>query len=526
MENDPGLFFKCKTDAEGGTENLFWVDGAARKAYTEAYHDCVSFDATYLTNMYNMLFAPFIGINRHGQSIMLGCGFVRQELASSYDWLFDAFLEAMDGLAPDNIITDQDVAMAQSIKRKFPAMIHRCCGWHIMKKAQEKLGPVLARNPDLVKDFNECIDFSFTSAEFERKRAALQWKYEGLMHGHFEKLYEDRATWVPCYFKFRFFPFLQSTQCSEGFNAVLKRYVNPHKSILNFVKQYEKIQVHILVREDGNDYRTKHLEAQRWSRFPIERHAYKAYTRDIYVKFRTEFQMIGQYDVCPARINFYYLEPNTEEVLGYGSRKYLVTVRPEPAIYDCECCKWHRDGMLCCHVLKIFTHLGVNEIPEHYIKRRWMQHAVPSAPPPPNKGPPHDLPAELENQVRQVTLTMDFAKLAKKAMTSDEAAAVVRRHMKAADTEVTKLNKLRKKRLKAAREAARAREASNPNAPSTSNQPPAPLAPMDPPHSVTKGRSRSKRFKSALELHPKKKNKCSICESIDHTAATCLGKLM
>ena len=91
---------------------MFWVDGATRKAYAEAYHDCISFDATYLTNMYSMLFAPFIGINRHGQSIMLGCGFVRQELASSYDWLFDAFLEAMDGLAPDNIITDQDVAMA------------------------------------------------------------------------------------------------------------------------------------------------------------------------------------------------------------------------------------------------------------------------------------------------------------------------------------------------------------------------------------------------------------------------------
>ena len=137
-------------------------------------------------------------------------------------------------------------------------------------------------------------------------------------------------------------------------------------------------------------------------------------------------------------------------------------------------------------------------------------------------------PAESENQVRQVTLTMDFAKLAKKAMTSDEAAAAVRRHMKAADTEVTKLNKLRKKRLKAAREAARAREASNPNAPSGSNQPPAPLppAPMDPPRSVTKGRSHSRRFKSALELHPKKKNKCNICESIDHTVATCLGKLL
>ena len=51
MENDPGFFFKCKTDAEGGTKNLFGVDGATQKAYAEAYHDCISFDATYLTNM-------------------------------------------------------------------------------------------------------------------------------------------------------------------------------------------------------------------------------------------------------------------------------------------------------------------------------------------------------------------------------------------------------------------------------------------------------------------------------------------
>ena len=80
-------------------ENIFWVDGATRKAYMEAYHDCISFDTTYMTNMYNMPFAPFIGINRHGQSFMLGCGFVRQELASSFDWLFETFLEAMHGVA-------------------------------------------------------------------------------------------------------------------------------------------------------------------------------------------------------------------------------------------------------------------------------------------------------------------------------------------------------------------------------------------------------------------------------------------
>jgi hypothetical protein len=89
-------------DAEDRVENLYWVDGAARKAYREAYHHCVSFDSTYLTNKYNMSFAPFVDINKHGQSIMLGCAFARHELATSFDWIFESFLISMGGLAPNN----------------------------------------------------------------------------------------------------------------------------------------------------------------------------------------------------------------------------------------------------------------------------------------------------------------------------------------------------------------------------------------------------------------------------------------
>ncbi|KAE8770317.1 protein FAR1-RELATED SEQUENCE 5-like [Hordeum vulgare] len=127
---------------------------------------------------------------------------------------------------------------------------------YALRKVREKLGSVFSRNPYLVKDFTKCINFSFTLTEFEWKWVELQLKYEGLMHRHFEKLYEYLATWVPCYFKYKIFPFLQSTQHIEAFHAVLKRYVDPHKSILNFFKQYEKIEVHILMREGGNDYQT------------------------------------------------------------------------------------------------------------------------------------------------------------------------------------------------------------------------------------------------------------------------------
>jgi hypothetical protein len=40
-------------------------------------------------------------------------------------------------------------------------------------------------------------------------------------------------------------------------------------------------------------------------------------------------------------------------------------------IYNCQCCKINRDGILCCHVLKVMTSIGA---PDHYIFRRWCQH--------------------------------------------------------------------------------------------------------------------------------------------------------
>jgi hypothetical protein len=152
-----------------------------------------------------------------------------------------------------NIITDQDVAMKKSIGKMFPNTVHWNYHWHIMQKAQLKCGVIMGRNPGLAEDFNECIDFSFSPEEFEAKWALFVVKWPAAVAGdtYFATMFEHRASWVPCYFKHRVFPFLQSTQCSEGFNAVLKCYVNPHKSLLNFMRQYEKIQVHVLVKEGG-----------------------------------------------------------------------------------------------------------------------------------------------------------------------------------------------------------------------------------------------------------------------------------
>lgn len=46
----------------------------------EFFGDIVTFDSTYLTILYNMPFAPFVGVNHHGQSVLLVCGLPADEM--------------------------------------------------------------------------------------------------------------------------------------------------------------------------------------------------------------------------------------------------------------------------------------------------------------------------------------------------------------------------------------------------------------------------------------------------------------
>ena len=52
----------------GDIGNCFWVDARSREYYYY-FEDVVVFDITYKINNYLMLFAPFIEINHHNQSI-------------------------------------------------------------------------------------------------------------------------------------------------------------------------------------------------------------------------------------------------------------------------------------------------------------------------------------------------------------------------------------------------------------------------------------------------------------------------
>ena len=90
-----------------------------------------------------------------------------RELQDNFKWLFRMFKQAMYGIEPVNIITDQDAAMGAAIRAVFPHATHRNCRWHIIQNATERLGPFMAKHPALLDAFNACLNNSLTPEEFE-----------------------------------------------------------------------------------------------------------------------------------------------------------------------------------------------------------------------------------------------------------------------------------------------------------------------------------------------------------------------
>jgi hypothetical protein len=94
----------------------------------------------------------------------------------------------------------------------------------------------------------------------------------------------------------------------------------------------------------------------------------------------------------------------------------------------------------------MFTHVGINAIPERFIMRRWTQQAVEYVPM--HTGPVQDdvMPEQSRQKVRFANLSTSFVQMAKLGSESDQAEAIARRHIKEMRAEFVQLQKVRKKK--------------------------------------------------------------------------------
>lgn len=158
-----GFFSLMDLDNDSKLRNVFWADARSRAAYKH-FDDVITFDTIYLTNRSGMPFTPFVGVNHHGQSILLGVCLISNEDTETFTWLFETWLNCIDGKALKAIITDQNRAIKNAIAIIFPDSRHRFCLRHILKKVFEQLSSHSAFNTGLKSQLLKYVYDSQTSS--------------------------------------------------------------------------------------------------------------------------------------------------------------------------------------------------------------------------------------------------------------------------------------------------------------------------------------------------------------------------
>ncbi|KAK3437227.1 hypothetical protein EUGRSUZ_C01967 [Eucalyptus grandis] len=341
--NGSNFSYTFQLDQEQRLTNFFWSDGISKLDY-ESFGDVVVFDATYRTNKYNMICAPFVGLNHHWKNVLFDCAFLLDETIASFVWALQSFLEAMGNKAPKTIFTDQDHAMANAIRTVLPNTSHRLCVWHIGKNATHHIGHLLGKPGFRDKYWHKILYKCESEFEMENTWKAMchEWKLED--NKWLDNIYRLRHKWCPAFGRDTFSAGIRSTQRSESTNNVFQDMACKTMTLSEFVNHYEKQAEKMRNSEVIDDFEC----ARGMPRIMVEK--------------------------IDGPLHTYILGAENSE------RKHIVHFCSGDSTITCSCKLFEMRGWLCRHTLCILTHVvNVTSIPSRYILKRWTKTAKQSS---------------------------------------------------------------------------------------------------------------------------------------------------
>ena len=374
---NPNFFYLFDLDDDGRLRNVFWADARSRAAYGY-FCDTVAIDTTCLANKYEIPLISFVGVNQHGQSVLLGCGFLGHESVEYFVWILRSWLKCMLGCPPQVIITDQCKPLQTAVCEVFPNAHHCYCMWYIMQRVPEKLGGLKGYEA-IKRQLNKAVYDSLKIAEFETSWADMIKQHRLGDNKWLQTLYEDRQMWVPVYLKDTFFAGMIPIRENEGLNAFFEGYVHKHTSFKEFVDKYDLAlhRKHLKVAMADMESRNPSFELKTRCNFEVQ--LSKVYTKEIFKRFQSEVEgMYSCFNTRQVNVNgpiTTYIVKERVEVGGNEKEVKYYEVLYETTQVDirCICSLFNYKGYLCRHALNVLNYNGVEEIPPRYILPRWSK---------------------------------------------------------------------------------------------------------------------------------------------------------
>lgn len=368
---NPGFFYAIQLDDDNRMANVFWADARSRTAYMH-FGDAVSLDTSYRVNQYRVPFVPFTGVNHHGQTILFGCALLLDDSEASFLWLFKTFLTAMNDRQPVSLVTDQDRAIKTAVAQVFPETRHCIHKWHVLREGQEKLAHVCHMHPSFQAELYNCINLTETIEEFELSWTSILDKYDLRGHDWLQSIYNARALWVPVYFRDSFFAAVYPSQVFDS--SFFNSYVNQQTTIPMFFRQYERAIENWFEKEIEADFDTICTTPVLRTPSPMEDLAAKFYTKKIFTKFQEELVETFVYTANriegDGAISTFRVAKFEDD-----NKAYIVTLNYPEMRANCSCQMFEYSGILCRHILTVFTVTNVCTLPSHYILKRWTRNA-------------------------------------------------------------------------------------------------------------------------------------------------------
>ncbi|KAI4343343.1 hypothetical protein L6164_010704 [Bauhinia variegata] len=374
---NPNFFYLYDIDDDGHLRNVFWGDSRSRIAFGY-FNDSIMIDTSCLANKYEIPLLSFVGVNHHGQFVLLGCAFLGHESVDNFVWTFKAWLKCMLGRPPCVVITDQCKPLQTAVAQVFPHAQHCYSLQYIMHRVLEKLGGLKGYEA-IKRELNRAVYESLKIAEFETSWAGMM-KRHGLWDNKWlQTLFEDRRMWVPVYLKDTFFAGMMPTQENEALTAFFDGYVHKHTSFKEFVDKYDLAIHRKHLKEAMADLESRKSNFKLNTRCNFEVQLSQVYTKQIFRKFQSEVEgMYSCFNTRQVNVNgsiITYIVKERVEVGGNEKEVKSFEVLYETTKLDirCICSLFNYKGYLCRHALNVLNYNGVEEIPSRYILQRWRR---------------------------------------------------------------------------------------------------------------------------------------------------------